>query len=52
MSSSCVSAGQTVSRGQVIGYVGNTGASQGNHLHFSVKIGGITGSWVNPWNYL
>lgn len=52
MSSSCVSAGQSVSQGQTIGFVGNTGASQGNHLHFSVKLGGITGSWANPWNYL
>lgn len=52
MSSSCVSAGQSVSAGQTIGYVGNTGASCGNHLHFSVKLGGITGSWANPWSYL
>lgn len=52
MSSSCVSAGQSVSAGQTIGYVGNTGASAGNHLHFGVKLGGITGSWANPWSYL
>ena len=44
-----VSAGQTVSIGQVLGYVGNTGFSQGPHLHFEVRIGGAP---VNPRKYL
>lgn len=33
---SAVSAGQTVSAGDVIAYVGNTGASYGNHLHYGI----------------
>ena len=40
MSSRAVSVGQTVSQGTVLGYVGTTGRSTGNHLHFEVRING------------
>ena len=44
-----VSQGQNVSKGQQIGYVGNTGNSFGAHLHFQVELNGAA---VDPMGYL
>lgn len=44
-----VSAGQSVSQGQLIGYVGSTGLSTGLHLHFGISYGG---TYVNPLAYI
>lgn len=45
----CVNKGQTVAQGEVIAYVGSTGYSTGNHLHFEVM---VNGNRVNPISYI
>lgn len=49
MSSIIVSNGQYVDCGQKIGYMGSTGNSTGNHLHFEII---INNKAVNPYNYI
>ncbi len=49
MSSYAVVSGEYVSKGQVIGYIGSTGNSTGNHLHYEVL---LNGSAVDPYPYL
>jgi murein DD-endopeptidase MepM/ murein hydrolase activator NlpD len=44
-----VKPGDRVKRGQIIGYLGNTGSSTGPHLHYEVIKGGQS---VNPMNYI
>lgn len=44
-----VAPGQYVEAGQVIGYVGSTGASKGNHLHFGIS---YNGKYINPMEYV
>ena len=42
-----VHAGQSIKQGQLIGYVGSTGRSSGNHCHFEIR---LNGSYVPPQN--
>lgn len=49
MSAMAVTAGQRVTRGDVIGFVGNSGRSTAPHLHYEVW---LHNSPVNPYKYL
>ncbi|WP_345751936.1 M23 family metallopeptidase [Microbacterium rhizophilus] len=49
MSGAAVSPGQTVTKGQVIGYVGSTGASSAPHLHIEIR---VNGGLVDPLYWL
>ena len=43
-----VRVGQKVQRGDIIGFVGSTGTSVANHLHYEIKLNGVN---VDPVNY-
>ena len=49
LNSITVSVNDTVKQGQVIGKVGSSGTSTGQHLHFTIKINGVA---VDPLNYV
>ena len=44
-----VKVGENVTKGDIIGYEGSTGASTGPHVHFMVLFNNV---WVNPLNYV
>jgi murein DD-endopeptidase MepM/ murein hydrolase activator NlpD len=48
LSNFTVRVGQKVQRGDIIGYVGSTGTSVANHLHYEIKLNGVN---VDPVNY-
>ncbi len=44
-----VTSQQKVRKGQIIGYVGQTGNATGNHCHYEIRLGGIP---INPYPYM
>lgn len=44
-----VSVGTLVKKGQVIAYVGQTGAATGNHCHYEIRLGNVA---INPYPYM
>jgi murein DD-endopeptidase MepM/ murein hydrolase activator NlpD len=44
-----VSQGQAIQKGQIIGYVGQTGNATGNHCHYEIRLGGVA---INPYPYM
>ncbi len=49
LAAAAVKAGKRVKRGDVIGYMGNSGRSTGTHLHYSVS---VDGRYVDPLDYI
>jgi len=48
-----VEKGDNVEQGQIIGKMGNSGSSTGNHLHFQIEVGGRSSTYaVDPLNYV
>ena len=52
LTSRTVSSGQSVSRGQVIGYVGSTGNSTGPHLHYECRLNGVRYNPMSEYPYM
>lgn len=48
--SATVSVGDAVTRGQILGRVGNTGQSEGAHLHFVIQL--PSGTFLDPWPWM
>ncbi|WP_302516351.1 murein hydrolase activator EnvC family protein [Ruminococcus bromii] len=52
LTSLTVSTGQSVSRGQIIGYVGSTGYSTGPHLHYECRLNGVRYNPMSEYPYM
>ncbi len=48
LSDLAVEQGETVSRGQLIGYMGSTGLATGTHVHWELRVGGVA---VDPFEW-
>ena len=44
-----VNGSQNVKKGEVVGYVGQTGNATGNHCHYEIRLGNIP---INPYPYM